>query len=90
MSREWIQTNKERKRRDMIYALRKPNPVSDGTQVYEKNSRKMAELARNCHDKLQVDEIDPNPEVRDQAITEVLEYIETKTTEEQFSRRIDI
>ncbi|KAJ7601953.1 Endonuclease/exonuclease/phosphatase, partial [Mycena polygramma] len=85
LSREWTQTNKERKPRDMIYALRKPGALANDDQIYEKDSRKMAELARNYHNDLQVDEIEPDPELRAKAITEVLENIETRTTESQFA-----
>ncbi|KAJ7616192.1 hypothetical protein DFH06DRAFT_1013136, partial [Mycena polygramma] len=86
LSREWTQTNKERKPRDIIYALRKPGVLGNDGQIYEKDSQKMAEmLARNYHNDLQVDEIEPDPELRAEAITEVLENIDTRTTEDQFA-----
>ncbi|KAJ7429203.1 hypothetical protein B0H11DRAFT_1945615 [Mycena galericulata] len=63
----WTQSNKKAKPRDMIYALRKPAAADvdpDTPAQYEKNSQKMAELVRDYHEKLQVDENPPNEELR--------------------------
>lgn len=83
----WTKANKAAKPRDMIYALRKPmEPETDpnGPAQYEKNSQKMAELARDYHENLQIDENLPAEELREEKIRTVLENITAKTTDEQF------
>ncbi|KAF5366092.1 hypothetical protein D9757_012703 [Collybiopsis confluens] len=88
--KEWVSTNRERKPRDMIYALAKPNEtvVDGGTPTlprpnYEKHSRKMAELARNYHHDLQNKGLDKDPAERENAICDALETIEAKLSIEQ-------
>ncbi|KAH9941470.1 Endonuclease/exonuclease/phosphatase, partial [Amylocystis lapponica] len=73
----WAQSNKAKRPRDMIYALKQP----DG-QV-EKNSHKMAELAREYHDTLQRDGMVFDPAERNEQITSHLDRIETKPSDEQ-------
>ena len=54
MIRSWTQSNKMEKPRDIIYALRKPQWNNNAEQdPYEKNSRKMAELAQDYHENIQ-------------------------------------
>ncbi|KAJ7133771.1 Endonuclease/exonuclease/phosphatase, partial [Mycena crocata] len=86
MCKYWPQSNKEAKPRDTIYALRKPGGVGENPDqdVYEKDSQKMAELARNYHEELQVDHNPPEKELRDEKIQKVLENISTRTTDQQF------
>jgi hypothetical protein len=83
----WCQSNKKAKPRDMIYALRKP-PVPDmapnALPEYEKNSQKMAEMARDYQKTLQVDENPSDVEVREAKIRTVLENITAKPTAEQY------
>ncbi|KAJ6544098.1 hypothetical protein B0H19DRAFT_1076262 [Mycena capillaripes] len=64
--RHWCQSNKKKQPRDMIYALRKPADIApNGQAQYEKNSQKMAELARDYHEKLQEDENGPEQNDRE-------------------------
>lgn len=89
--KEWVSANKERKPRDVIYALEKPlteQPQGEEPPLlprpeYEKHSRKMAELARDYHERLQKLGLDTDPEEREQATTEVLNKIDKVLTEEQ-------
>ncbi|KAF5344330.1 hypothetical protein D9758_013248 [Tetrapyrgos nigripes] len=59
ISRYWIQVNKEQKPRELIYALQKPDQHPTNTDdplpgtAYEKDSRKMAEMAKEYHNNLQ-------------------------------------
>lgn len=48
MCKYWTRTNKQALPRDLIYALKKPNPGTNET-----DSAKMAELGRSYHDNLQ-------------------------------------
>ena len=84
MTRSWIQNNKIDKPRDIIYALRKPQTRLNNEQnPYEKDSQEMAELARNYHENLQNDGINPNIETRDQCTEEALASLQkTVTTDE--------
>ncbi|KAF8178318.1 Endonuclease/exonuclease/phosphatase, partial [Mycena galopus ATCC 62051] len=82
----WCQSNKVAKPRDMIYALRKPaEPGADANTPaqYEKNSQKMAEMARDYHEKLQNDDDPPQEEIREEKIKTVLENIDAVPTEDQ-------
>ncbi|KDQ32578.1 hypothetical protein PLEOSDRAFT_1098576 [Pleurotus ostreatus PC15] len=78
MTRSWIQTNRQIKPRDIMYMLKKPN--QDGpTTEYEKNSRRMAELARNYHDNLQNDGRETRDEItRMRETRNLLRKIQTK------------
>ncbi|KAJ7273885.1 hypothetical protein C8J57DRAFT_1594537 [Mycena rebaudengoi] len=85
----WCRTNKVAKPRDMIYALRKPaapDARPDAPAQYEKNSQKMAEMARDYHEalQLQMDGEQPPEEGREQKIRQVPENTATRPTEEQF------
>ncbi|KAJ3910800.1 hypothetical protein F5877DRAFT_87010 [Lentinula edodes] len=88
-SRYMSQRSKIKKPRDMLYALRKPSATLDAHgntpgAAYEKDSRKMATLAKEYHENLQQNGIDPNNEERRSAIIhEVLNSIETQANEEQ-------
>ncbi|KAJ6594783.1 hypothetical protein B0H19DRAFT_854250, partial [Mycena capillaripes] len=85
--RHWCQSNKIAKPRDMMYALRKPATPGDDPNAptqYEKDLQKMAEMARDYHEKLQRDEDPPAEEVRYKKIERVLENISTTTTDEQY------
>lgn len=76
--RYWTQTNKEAKPRDMIYALKKPQPPNTPANApidYEKHSQKMANLGRDYHDTLQGIYPIVDPEVREEKTAEVLNKI---------------
>ncbi|KAJ3895379.1 Endonuclease/exonuclease/phosphatase, partial [Lentinula edodes] len=88
--KEWVSANKERKPRDMIYALEKPqNPTANQDEPllprvqYEKHSRRMAELAKDYHEQLQTKGLDQDPQQREQATAEVLGYLDAKLSEAQ-------
>ncbi|KAJ3803857.1 hypothetical protein F5876DRAFT_71112, partial [Lentinula aff. lateritia] len=50
---------------------------------FEKHSQKMAELAPDYHDSLQLKGLNHNPQDRQEAITEALEKISSKLTDRQ-------
>ncbi len=84
MTRSWIQNNRVEKPRDIIYALRKPQTENVNEQdPYEKDSQKMAELARNYHENLQNNGINPNKEIRDQCTEEALASLQKVVTPEE-------
>ncbi|KAL0566081.1 hypothetical protein V5O48_015934, partial [Marasmius crinis-equi] len=74
---------KEQKRREFIFALEKgtpegpqPDPESDIPQMepeYGKNSEKMAEIARDYHDDLQLQDMSKDLDICVQVIAEVLQ-----------------
>ncbi|KAI5824634.1 hypothetical protein K523DRAFT_221703, partial [Schizophyllum commune Tattone D] len=76
--------NKEVKSRELIYALEtgERHPRS-GDPIYEKDSEKMAELARKYHRDLQKDEQETHQDTREAAIREALQSIEKRLSEEQ-------
>ncbi|KAJ3817517.1 Endonuclease/exonuclease/phosphatase, partial [Lentinula raphanica] len=88
-SRYMSHITKEKKPRDMIYAFRKPgfDYNNEGTlpgDAYEKNSSKMAELAREYHEKLQLQGDEKNNSIeRSEAIEETLSKIEKRVSIEQ-------
>ena len=56
-SQYWSQANKDRKLRDLMYALKKPDYTENehgvlSGEAYEKNSQKMAKMACEYHDSL--------------------------------------
>ncbi|KAL1739216.1 hypothetical protein HDZ31DRAFT_27610, partial [Schizophyllum fasciatum] len=76
--------NREVKVCDLIHALETGERCpSSGDPIYEKKSDKMAELARKYHQDLQKDEHEPDHDQRERAITETLEHIELKLTDEK-------
>ena len=83
MTRSWTQSNKVEKPRDTIYALRKHQTDNNRQDPYEKNSQKMAELARNYHENLQKDGIDPDRTLRDQCTEEALAALQRRVNVEQ-------
>lgn len=54
----WTSMNKERKPRDILYRLKVPGPPTDSPR-YERDTRRMAKLARDYHEALQVNDIAP-------------------------------
>ncbi|KAF5367984.1 hypothetical protein D9758_004427 [Tetrapyrgos nigripes] len=82
-SQFWSQANKEQKPRDMIYALRKLDATTNEHGIllgdaYEKDSWKMAEQAKQYHDRLQDSGINPeNGNGWEQTINEVLDHLKT-------------
>ena len=55
VSKYWSNVNKDKKPRDLFYALKKPNENG-----YETRSDRMAELTRNYHEQLQFEDIRTN------------------------------
>lgn len=67
IGRYWTRVNKECKPRDIIHRL-KISTDPEGPAQYETNSKKMATIARNYHNKLQSERADTPPEVREEKI----------------------
>jgi len=72
ISRYWSKLNKEKTPRDTLHRLR--NPL-DETEGHETNSIRMAELARNYHEKLQTQDRNPTEEPNTQETSKVLNHI---------------
>lgn len=68
----WSKTSKERKPREVMYALKKP-----GTLIpeYETETHKMAEIARQHHHALLEEDLDTPEELRRQTMKEIFEQI---------------
>ncbi|GJE94639.1 transposon TX1 uncharacterized protein [Phanerochaete sordida] len=78
VSKYWSKVNATKRPRDIIYNLGRPghtNPVS-GNQIYETQSKKMAETARDYYDGLQGDDYGTPPDERRRTIEEVLEHVD--------------
>ncbi|KAJ3999732.1 Endonuclease/exonuclease/phosphatase [Lentinula boryana] len=88
-SRYMSQISKEKRPRDILYALKKPGVAENIHGVvpgsaYEKNSSKMAELAKEYHNNLQQLGIDDNRSLeRNHAINDTLDEIKTAINNEQ-------
>ncbi|KAF5352050.1 hypothetical protein D9758_009406 [Tetrapyrgos nigripes] len=84
ISRYWSNLNKERKPRDVIYALRREEPGPDGW--FETSPEGMAKRARDYHEGLQKEgqATDAEHQRMKQAMTDrVLSNLNTRLTEEQ-------
>lgn len=82
MCKYWTTSNKQVQPRDLIYALRKDSP-NQYEPPYESNSVKMAEMARNYHDKLQNKRRNISDQLREEKTRKVLSTIRTRTSERQ-------
>ena len=80
ISRYWTRLNKAKTPRDTIYQLK--NPL-DNTEGYETNSARMAELARNYHERLQTVDRDPTEEPNPQDIARILDHVRRSLSAEQ-------
>ena len=69
----WTSINKDRKPRDLLQRLRDPNTNEEG---YERDSRRMAILARNYHENLQYEGIPPPTTQRERSLDIKLELLE--------------
>ncbi|EPS95047.1 hypothetical protein FOMPIDRAFT_1133216 [Fomitopsis schrenkii] len=68
VTKYWSEVNKERKPRDLFFALHKP-----GSDVMENRSDRMAEMARTYHDEIQLDGISEQDRAeRERAMEEAL------------------
>ncbi len=84
MTRSWTQSNKMEKSRDIIYALRKHQTNNNnGQDSHEKNSKRMAELARDYHENFQRDGINSNNAFRNQCTEEALRSLEKRVGTDQ-------
>ena len=85
VSKYWSKLNKDKKPRDLFFALR-----SEGTEGprYETRSDRMAELARDYHEKLQSDGIDAaeSPEERQNNIQTALKEARTSLSSDNAAR----
>ncbi|KAJ3715747.1 Endonuclease/exonuclease/phosphatase [Lentinula raphanica] len=82
ISKYWSGLHKTRNSRDLIHRLRIPATDPTEQASYEKHSPRMAEMMRDYHAKVQIDEQEPNVEARTQAIVEVLNKVTVQTPEE--------
>ena len=82
ISRYWTKLNKERKPRDTIHRLK--NPLNE-TDDYETNSTRMAEIARDYHEKLQNIDRNTTEETNPQEMNKVLDHIPRRLTVKQRS-----
>ncbi|KAH9890117.1 Endonuclease/exonuclease/phosphatase, partial [Cubamyces lactineus] len=81
----WSKLHKPCAPRDLIHAFERPhNPGNDAGTIYETDSVKMAEMARNHHDHVQLDEEGvPPPEEREECIKVALESLDVGLSDEQ-------
>ncbi|PPQ81141.1 hypothetical protein CVT26_011105, partial [Gymnopilus dilepis] len=79
ISKFWIQINKENTPRDTITMLRKDGPGP--MPIYERNSKKMAELARDYHDTLQTKFLDA--ETTEEEVDDLLDHLSTRLLRDQ-------
>ena len=94
MNKTWFRLSKEVKPRDVIYALKTAQSESRGSPasssaspepIYEKESKRMAAMAKEYHDKLQYEEHGASNEEREAEINETLNNLKTKLTNEEKS-----
>jgi hypothetical protein len=78
----WTAINKPKKLRDIILRL-KINPNTEETPKYETNSKRMATMACDYHDKIQSERTRVLPQVREEKIRTVLNRITRKVKPEQ-------
>ncbi|KAK7013501.1 hypothetical protein R3P38DRAFT_2788396 [Favolaschia claudopus] len=86
ISEYWFKINKPRKPKEVIYRLLKSRELDarlEDAPQYETNSKRMANIARNYHNKLQKDRREVAPDIRDHTIGVILARTVRKTTEEQ-------
>ena len=89
MSKSWCKLGKERKPRDVIYALRKPvtrtgdGATATGGNQYEKCSTRMAQVARDYHESLQSLDLEQDELKRVFSEMTVLNNITTRPTTQQ-------
>lgn len=81
--RDWIRSNRARKPRDTIYRLY--NPL-DAVRQPESDSERMAQRAKEYHDRLQQNDRDPTQDPDPAKLNQVLENITTRTTPDQKSK----
>jgi hypothetical protein len=61
MTKVFAAQGKEKKPRDIMYALKTGDTNTAGEPIYKRNSHKMAEQARNYHEALQDHEYESHP-----------------------------
>ncbi|KAJ7108520.1 Endonuclease/exonuclease/phosphatase, partial [Mycena epipterygia] len=83
IGRYWSMINKEKKPRDLIHRLKKESTGIDEPVTYEMDSKRMATMARNHHNKIQSERTNTPAEIRQNKIETVLNRTKTKTTEAQ-------
>ncbi|KAJ7083533.1 Endonuclease/exonuclease/phosphatase, partial [Mycena epipterygia] len=78
----WTRINKPHKPRDIIHRLRKASNTED-LPSYETNSKKMATMGRNYHNKIQAERTGTLKHIREEKIQTVLGRTTTTTTPAQ-------
>ncbi|KAK7016021.1 DNase I-like protein [Favolaschia claudopus] len=81
IGRYWSKINKPTKPKEVIQRLRKEQPNPEDEPTYETDSKKMATMARNYHNKIQYDRTETPQEVRTVTTEKVLSRVNRKTTE---------
>jgi hypothetical protein len=79
----WTELNKTKKPRDMILAIRTGTDLVTGEPQYEKDSKRMAEVAKNYHRDLQADESAHTPTERQRKTAELMDNMSAHITDEQ-------
>ncbi|TFY59887.1 hypothetical protein EVJ58_g5494 [Rhodofomes roseus] len=82
----WCSLGKEKKPRDLIYALKRTQAAPQRPfhePEYEKNSAKMADLARDYHENLQSQDLEQDELKRIKAEIDVLDHIDKAPTDYQ-------
>ncbi|EJD38390.1 DNase I-like protein [Auricularia subglabra TFB-10046 SS5] len=83
MTKSWFRWIKENKPRDTLTALQRPG--SD-PKVYVHDSKTMAEIAGNYHDKVQNKDLNVDEEVRKATVLNVLEHVTSHMREDDRRR----
>ncbi|KAJ3480915.1 hypothetical protein NLI96_g8028 [Meripilus lineatus] len=78
-SKYWSQINKEKRPRDIIFALKNPEDMNREMN----RSDKMAKIARDFYENLQLDGLNINGEEREATMTNLLNNIQAKPTVQQ-------
>ncbi|TBU24912.1 Endonuclease/exonuclease/phosphatase, partial [Dichomitus squalens] len=81
----WTKLHKKQEPREIIHAFEIKGSLSDtGEPTYQRDSRLMAEMAREHHDEIQADEDTPRPGMaRTSAVQEVLQHVCISLDEDQ-------
>ena len=84
LCKSWCSLGREKKPRDLIYALKKREQNgpcrNNGEPKYEKNSEKMASLARDYHEDLQNQGLEDDMDKQTACKIEALSHITTQPT----------
>ncbi|KAJ7260238.1 Endonuclease/exonuclease/phosphatase, partial [Mycena rebaudengoi] len=83
IGRYWSLVNKPGKPREIVHRIRKNDNNPETPPQYETNSKRMADIARDYHDRIQSDRSNAPPDVREEKMGTVLGRTPKKCTPEQ-------